>query len=237
MNMEPGRLFLIPSLLGNSNIEDVMPANITKTLSGIRHFVVEDIRTARRFIKKAYPSAVIDDMHFELLNEHTELADIPRLIKPLVEGNDVGLISEAGVPCVADPGSGLVLLAHANGIRVIPISGPSSIIMALMASGFNGQSFAFHGYLPIDKQKKISALKKLEQDAYKNEQTQIFIETPYRNMKLFESILAVCNPATRLCIAANITGTDEMIATRTVEEWREHKPDIHKQPAVFLLYK
>ncbi|MDT8393193.1 MAG: SAM-dependent methyltransferase [Bacteroidales bacterium] len=235
--MEPGKLFLIPSPIGNGNIEDVMPASITKILGSIRHFVVEDVRTARRFIKKAIPSAVIDDMHFELLNEHTELADIPHLIKPLIEGNDVGLISEAGVPCVADPGSALVMLAHAKGIQVIPVSGPSSIIMALMASGFNGQSFTFHGYLPVDKQKRVSAIKKIEQDAYKNDQTQIFIETPYRNMKLLESILSVCNPVTRLCIAANISDADEMIATRTVEEWQKHKPGIHKQPAVFLLYK
>lgn len=235
--MKQGRLYLIPTLLGDGPADDTIPANFKNIMSRIRHYIVEDLRTARRFIRKIDTDSIIDDMHFELLNEHTDKTDIAALLAPILDGHDAGLMSEAGTPCVADPGSELVALAHARGIKVIPLSGPSSITLALMASGFNGQSFSFHGYLPIDKGKRIAAIKRLEQNAAKNDQTQIFIETPYRNMQMLESLLSTCQPGTRLCVAANLTSKNEMIVTRTIADWKNKLPAIHKQPAVFLIYK
>jgi len=232
-----GRLFLVPSLLGDSRVEDVLPPALGKQLAGIHHYVVEELRTARRFLKKVDHTIDIDALNFGLLNEHTAEGDIPALLAPLLEGHDLGLISEAGTPCIADPGASLVALAHENGIRVIPLSGPSSIILALMASGFNGQNFCFHGYLPVDARARNTAISKLEQDAYRLDQTQIFIETPYRNMKLLESILSTCRPETRLCIAASLTTTSEMIRTMSIAGWKKEPPAIHKEPAVFLLYR
>jgi 16S rRNA (cytidine1402-2'-O)-methyltransferase len=235
--MKKGKLYLIPTLLGDSEVDAVMPANTRTLIQGIGHFVVEDLRTARRFLKKVDPAINIDALSFMLLNEHSVAEDIPALIAPLIEGKDVGLLSEAGTPCVADPGSALVSLAHDKGIRVVPISGPSSIVLALMASGFNGQNFTFHGYLPKDTRERMSAIKNLETKAYREDQTQIFIETPYRNMQLFEAIIQSCNPNTRLCIAANITTGEEMIISQQISLWKKNPPAIHKQPAVFLIYK
>ncbi len=235
--MKKGHLYLIPTLLGDSSPGDVLPSNMKALLSGITHFVVEDLRTARRFLKKVDKNINIDDLSFYELNEHSNIEELPELIKPLLSGEDTGLMSEAGTPCVADPGALLVSLAHEHGIRVIPLSGPSSIFMALMASGFNGQNFVFHGYLPVEKHKKTNAIRKLEQDAYRNDQTQIFIETPYRNLQLFESLISTCNPDTRLCIAAMLTTRGEMIRTLRITDWKKNPPDIHKQPAVFLIYK
>ena len=233
--MKKGKLYLIPTLLGESQVDDVLPAKLRSIIADIHHYVVEDLRTARRFLKKVDPSIDINKLSFELLNEHSSPEEIPLLLKPLLEGNDLGLMSEAGTPCVADPGSSLVSLAHANNIRIIPLSGPSSIMLALMASGFNGQNFTFHGYLPVERRDRNAAIRKLEKEAYSNSQTQIFIETPYRNMKMFESILESCNPETRLCIAANLTTQDEMICTLSISEWKKQTPAIHKQPAVFLI--
>ncbi len=235
--MEHGSLFLIPTLLGESRVTDVLPANLKDIITKIDHFVVEDLRTARRFLKKVDNTIDIDSLSFHLLNEHTEPEDIPQMINALLEGDDMGLLSEAGTPCVADPGSSLVALAHENNVRVIPVSGPSSIILALMASGFNGQNFVFHGYLPVDSKSRLAAIRKLEQDAYRNDQSQIFIETPYRNMKLFDSIIETCHPDTRLCIAANLTTAEEKIQSQGMEKWKKNPPAIHKQPAVFLIYK
>lgn len=235
--MKSGKLYLIPTPLGDSPFKDVIPEGLVGIIQDIRHFVVEDLRTARRFLKKTDPSIDINQLFFEELNEHTQETDIYPLIDPILRGNDVGLMSEAGSPCVADPGSSLVALAHEKGIKVIPLTGPSSMNLALMASGFNGQNFVFHGYLPVDQRKRNASIKKLEQDAYRKNQTQIFIETPYRNMKMFESIIASCNPASRLCIAANITTASEMIITRSIADWKKNPPAIHKQPAVFLIYK
>jgi 16S rRNA (cytidine1402-2'-O)-methyltransferase len=235
--MKKGNLYLIPTLLGDGAYDDVLPANLRQIIVKITYFVVEDLRTARRFLKKADPSIDINKLSFELLNEHSSHEDIPSLLNPLLEGNDLGIMSEAGTPCVADPGSALVSLAHSHGIRVIPISGPSSITLALMASGFNGQNFTFLGYLPVEKRERNAALRRIEQDAFRKSQTQIFIETPYRNMKMFESILESCTAGTRLCIAANLTTNDEMIKTLSVAEWKKQTPAIHKQPAVFLIYK
>jgi len=234
--MDKGKLILIPNLLGDGLVEDVLPAGLGPIVSNIKHFVVEDLRTARRFLKKLDRDTDIDSLSFNLLNEHTRPEEIHSLLKPMLDGLDLGLMSEAGIPCVADPGSSLVSLAHEHGVRVVPVSGPSSIMLALMASGFNGQNFAFHGYLPVDKRERVSAIRKLEQTAYRNKQTQIFIETPYRNMKMFESIISSCGKETRLCIAANLTTEAEMIRSMTVEQWKKNPPAIHKQPAVFLIY-
>jgi len=235
--MNKSHLILIPTLLGDSPLENSMPANLASVLAGTKHYIVEDLRTARRFLKKVDRDIDIDSLQFYVLNEHTPEEEIPDMIQPLLEGNDTGLMSEAGTPCVADPGALIVSLAHKKSIRVIPLSGPSSITLALMASGFNGQSFTFHGYLPVDSKQRASALKRIEQDAYRNDQTQIFIETPYRNMQMFEGIIKNCLPETRLCIAANLTTEDEMIRTTTVKKWKKEPPAIHKQPAVFLIYK
>ncbi|MEN8224768.1 MAG: SAM-dependent methyltransferase [Bacteroidota bacterium] len=235
--MAKGNLYLIPTLLGESAVEDVLPQSLKLIISKIGHFVVEDLRTARRFLKKVDRNIDIDSLTFYLLNEHSKPEEVPEMIGPLLSGHDVGLMSEAGTPCVADPGSSLVSLAHDKDVRVVPLSGPSSITLALMASGFNGQHFVFHGYLPVERRERIAALKKLEQDAYRKDQTQVFIETPYRNMKMFESILESCSPDTRLCVAANLTEEKEMIRTLPVKAWTKQKPAIHKQPAVFLLYR
>lgn len=232
-----GRLFLIPSMLGDTLPGEVLPEEIRNRASQLKYFIVEELRTARRFLKKLDKSTDIDALQFFVLNEHTDPAEIPGMLKPLADGLDMGLLSEAGMPCIADPGSGLVSAAHAHGIRVIPLSGPSSISLALAASGFNGQNFAFHGYLPIEEKKRIQAIRNLEHMVYRNDQTQIFIETPYRNMKMFESLLQACRPESMLCIAANITTSAEMIRSRSIAQWNKEAPDIHKKPVVFLLYK
>lgn len=235
--MEHGSLYLIPTLLGESRVEDVLPAGIREVIHGIDHFVVEDLRTARRFLKKVDRDIDIDKLEFFILNEHTKAEDIPSMLEPVLKGSRMGLMSEAGSPCVADPGAHLVSMAHEKNIRVVPISGPSSITLALMASGFNGQNFVFHGYLPVEPKQRNAALKRLEQDAYRIDQTQVFIETPYRNMKVFQGIVDSCHSDTRLCIAANITTKDEMIRTQSLAKWKKNPPAIHKQPAVFLIYK
>jgi 16S rRNA (cytidine1402-2'-O)-methyltransferase len=237
MNQKKGKIYLIPTLLGDTQTADVLPDGIRVILAGIKHFAVEDLRSARRFLKKIDKETDIDSLQFHLLNEHSRLEDIPMILQPLLKGYDLGVMSEAGTPCVADPGSLLVSLAHEKGIRVVPLTGPSSIILALMASGFNGQKFVFHGYLPVDRRSRKAAIRQLENTAYRDDQTQIFIETPYRNMKMFDAIIESCSPDTRLCIAANLTTDDEMIRTRQISEWKKKPPAIHKQPVVFLLYK
>lgn len=234
--MKKGTLYLIPTPLGEGVLEASIPAGLVVTIRNIRHFVVEDLRTTRRFLKKVDKNTDIDSLRFYELNEHSRDEETAILLKPLLEGHDMGLMSEAGTPCVADPGASLVTLAHAAGIRVAPLVGPSSITLALMASGFNGQNFTFHGYLPVDRKARQQALRRLEQEAMQNDQTQIFIETPYRNMKMLESIIDTLRPSTLLCIAANLTGTEEFIRTLSVGEWKKEIPGIHKQPAVFLIY-
>jgi 16S rRNA (cytidine1402-2'-O)-methyltransferase len=177
----------------------------------------------------------IDDLSFYLLNEHTDEESLETLLAVLTSGNDAGLLSEAGVPAVADPGSGLVALAHHHGIRVVPLTGPSSILMALMASGMNGQSFRFHGYLPVKKKLRLGSLRKIEKTAMETGETQIFMETPYRNMSLLQDIVSTCKDHTLLCIAADISLPSELIKTKTVREWKKNLPEIHKRPAVFLI--
>lgn len=229
-------LYLIPVLLGDTTVERVLPAYNKEVILGIRHFIVEDVRSARRFLKKVDKDINIDELQFYPLNKHTSPQDISGYLKPLEEGNPMGVISEAGCPAVADPGADVVAIAQRKNLPVVPLIGPSSIILSVMASGFNGQSFAFVGYLPIDPAERAKKLKSLEQRATSEHQTQIFIETPYRNNKMVEDILKNCRPQTRLCIAANITCEDEYIKTKTLKDWKGKVPDLSKIPCIFLLF-
>lgn len=229
-----GKLYLIPSFLGTDNPKEVFPELNTEIIRSLRHFIVEDERTARRFIKRLVPEMVIDDLKFSLLNEHTRETEILSYLSPCKEVS-VGLLSDAGVPCIADPGALIVKMAHEKSIEVVPLVGPSSIILALMASGMNGQNFAFSGYLPIAKPDRVKALKALEKRSLIENQTQMFIETPYRNVQLLEEIVRTCNPQTLICVACDLTLPEQYIHTYTVEQWRNKKPDIHKRPAIFLL--
>lgn len=230
-------LYLIPNLLGDTPVEQVLPPYNHEIIMGIRHFIVEDVRTARRFLKLVDRSIDIDQLTFYTLNKHTNPEEVASMLRPLEEGSPIGVISEAGCPAVADPGADVVAIAQRKGLQVIPLVGPSSIILAVMGSGFNGQSFAFNGYLPIEPDERIKTLKKLEQRAYTENQTQLFIETPYRNAKMMADILKACRPQTHLCIAAGLTTKDEYIKTRTVKEWNGHLPSIEKIPCIFLIYK
>lgn len=230
-------LYLLPVTLGDTPIEKVLPAYNREIIISIKHFVVEDVRSARRFLKNVEPSINIDELTFYPLNKHTSPEDISGYLKPLAEGNSMGVISEAGCPAVADPGADVVAIAQRKNMKVVPLVGPSSIILSIMASGFNGQSFAFHGYLPIEQGERIKRLKELEQRVYSEHQTQLFIETPYRNYKLMEDIIKTCRPQTKLCVAANITCEGEYIKTRTLKEWRGKLPDLTKIPCIFLIYK
>ena len=230
-------LYLIPNLLGETPVEQVLPAYNHDIIMGIRHFIVEDVRTARRFLKQVDRSIDIDQLTFYTLNKHTKPDEISGMLKPLEEGNPMGVISEAGCPAVADPGADVVAIAQRKGLQVVPLVGPSSIILAVMGSGFNGQSFAFNGYLPIEPDERIKTLKKLEQRAYTENQTQLFIETPYRNAKMMADILKACRPQTHLCIAAGLTTADEFIRTCTVKEWGGKLPNLDKVPCIFLIYK
>ena len=230
-------LYLIPVPLGETELDHILPPHNHKIIGGIRHFIVENIRTARRFLKKSNPDIVIDELTFYTLNKHTSPEEVSNYLKPIEAGESIGIISEAGCPAIADPGADVVAIAQRKGYKVVPMIGPSSISLSLMASGFNGQSFSFWGYLPIDTAKKIKKLKLLEQRIYNENQTQIFIETPYRNHKIIEEIIKYCRPQTRLCIAANITCPDEYIRTRTVQEWSKEMLELHKKHCIFLLYK
>ena len=230
-------LYLIPTLLGETPVEQLLPAYNHDIIMGIRHFIVEDVRTARRFLKQVDRSIDIDQLTFYTLNKHTKPDEISGMLKPLEEGNPMGVISEAGCPAVADPGADVVAIAQRKGLQVVPLVGPSSIILAVMGSGFNGQSFAFNGYLPIEPDERIKTLKKLEQRAYTENQTQLFIETPYRNAKMMADILKACRPQTHLCIAAGLTTKDEYIRTLTVKEWGGKLPNLDKVPCIFLIYR
>ena len=230
-------LYLIPVTLGDTAIEKVLPAHNKEVILGIKHFIVEDVRSARRFLKKVERSINIDELTFYPLNKHTSPEDISGYLKPLQAGESMGVISEAGCPAVADPGADVVAIAQRKNLKVVPLVGPSSIILSVMGSGFNGQSFAFHGYLPIDPNERIKRIKTLEQRIYAEDQTQLFIETPYRNNKMMEDIVKNCRPTTKLCIAANITCEDEYIKTKTIKEWQGKLPDLSKIPCIFLIYK
>jgi len=230
-------LFLIPVTLGDTTISKVLPDDNKTVILSIKHFIVENIRTARRFLKRTEPDIDINALTFFTLNKHTSKESLSDFLKPIEEGYSVGIISEAGCPAIADPGAEVVAIAQRKNIRVIPLIGPSSILLALMASGFNGQCFAFHGYLPVDSDQRIKTLKILEQRVYSENQTQLFIETPYRNNKILDDILKICKPSTKLCIAADITLDSEYIKTLSVSEWKCRKPDLSKRPCIFALYK
>ncbi|MFT4071885.1 MAG: SAM-dependent methyltransferase [Dysgonamonadaceae bacterium] len=230
-------VYLIPVTLGETTVEKVLPSYNREIILKINYFIVENIRSARRFLKKTEPSIDIDSLTFFELNKHTDVHQINNYLDPIKGGFDIGIISEAGCPAIADPGAAIVEIAQKKNIRVIPLVGPSSILMSLMGSGFNGQSFAFHGYLPIDASERTRRIKQLEQRIYQEDQTQIFIETPYRNEKLLKDLVQSCSPSTRLCIAVNITCEDEFIKTLPVKEWGKKTPDFIKKPCVFLIYK
>jgi 16S rRNA (cytidine1402-2'-O)-methyltransferase len=230
-------LYLIPVTLGETPIENVLPAYNKTIIVQLKYFIVENIRSARRFLKKTEPSINIDELTFYELNKHTNLSDIERYLLPISKGESVGVISEAGCPAIADPGADIVAIAQRKNMTVVPLVGPSSILLSLMASGFNGQSFAFHGYLPIDGGERVKRIKQLEQRIYSEDQTQIFIETPYRNLKLVEDLIKNCTPSTKLCIAMNITCEDEYIKTLPIKEWAKRLPDMNKKPCIFLIYK
>lgn len=230
-------LYLLPVTLGDTPVDKVLPAYNREVIRGIKHFIVEDVRSARRFLKKVDAEINIDELTFYPLNKHTSAEEVSGYLKPLEEGAPMGVISEAGCPAVADPGADVVAIAQRKNLRVVPLVGPSSILLSVMGSGFNGQSFAFHGYLPIEPGERTKRLKELESRIYTESQTQLFIETPYRNNKMAEEILRTCRPQTKLCIAANLTCDREYIRTKSVKEWKGKLPDLNKIPCIFLLYK
>jgi len=236
---EKGKLYLIPNTLGDTELDSILPAYNFKVIENIRHYIVEDLRNARRFLSSSGWKGRIDDLSFYLLNEHSRLEDIKSHLKKAEEGQDMGLLSDAGTPCVADPGADIVAMAHEKGIQVIPLIGPSSILLSLMASGFNGQNFAFLGYLPRDKNQREKTIKQLEQKVFKEHQTQIFIEAPYRNNQMLESLIKSSSPQIKICIARDITLKEELIISKTVTDWRKQKPlpDLHKRNTIFLMYK
>ena len=230
-----GRLFLIPSPLGDNDPAEVIPAGVLSMLPSISTYVVEAVRTARRYLSAAGLKGHVQDLEFHELNEHTTPEEVEALMKLFDDGRDVGLITEAGLPAVADPGAQLVRLCHRHGVEDVPMSGPSSLMLALMASGLNGQSFAFLGYLPGKTEERGQALRSIEKHSSTARQTKIFIETPYRNDSLLADILSVCRADTEVCIAANITMPDAFIRTKTAGEWKKSVPTIGKRPCVFLI--
>jgi len=229
-------LYLIPVTLGDNPPANVLPSLNFEIISGLNEFIVEDVRSARRFLRKAGFTKNFDEVTFHVLDKHTSKIEIPTFINSLKEGKPVGLLSEAGTPCVADPGSEIVKMCQSLKIKIIPLVGPSSIILALMASGFNGQQFIFHGYLPVDKEARNRRIREIENMAHRENYTQIFIETPYRNNQLFEALLATCQDKTMICVASNLTTAEEFIATKTVAAWKKATVDLNKKPTVFLLF-
>ncbi len=230
-----GTLYLIPTTLGESSIESVIPSDITVIIKQIKHFIVEDIRTTRRYLKKVDKSINIDDLTFYELNKHTTPQQKSSFLNAAKKGHPIGVISEAGCPGVADPGADMVAAAHQQNIKVVPLVGPSSILLSLMASGMNGQSFAFQGYLPIKSGDRAKAIQRLESLSVREKQTQIFIEAPYRNNHLLKDILANCHEKTRVCVACDITLETEFIKTKTVAQWKGQLPELHKKPTIFLI--
>lgn len=234
-----GKLYLIPNSMGSDDLNAILPQGNFDIIKSIQTFIVEDLRTARRFLSKAGHSGNIDELHFLVLNEHTNTNEISDYLDAVTQGKNIGLLSDAGIPCVADPGADIVSLAQNAGIHVVPLVGPSSIYMGLMASGFNGQNFAFVGYLPKEQGERNRRIKELEVRVYKEDQTQLFIETPYRNNQMFESLLSQCNPETKICVACEISLPSEYIVTHKVQDWKKlkAKPDLHKRNTLFLIYK
>lgn len=236
--MKTGTLYLIPVPLGEEgDIETLIPQQARQLAASLRTFVVEHPKTARQFLKKTGTVIPLQEIRMSTLNEHTHQEELENLLQPLLAGEDIGLLSEAGCPAVADPGANLVRLAHTRNIRVVPLVGPSSILLALMASGLNGQSFAFLGYLPAERNERVKRITEIEQTSQRLDQTQIFIETPYRNNQLLQDLLGTCHPETELCVASDLTLPSESVMTRRMSEWKKNQPDYNKQPAIFLLYQ
>jgi len=230
-----GKLYLIPTTLGENEPLEVLPISIKRAVENIDYYIVENEKSARRFIKKISPRKSQPSLKIELLNKYTEPQSIPTFLTPCLQGKDVGIVSEAGAPGVADPGAEVVKVAHEKNIQVVPLVGPSSILLALMASGMNGQNFAFNGYLPIDAAERKAAIKRLEKLSKEQQQSQLFIETPYRNDKLLTELLRTLSKNTRLCIACDITLANEYIATKTVHDWKKSPISLHKRPAIFII--
>ena len=234
--MPAGKIFIIPTPISDADPKSVLPNMVIERIHNLDTFIAENIRTARRFLSSIGVKN-IQDLTFELMDKNTDQQSLERMIQIVKNGKDAGIMSEAGCPGIADPGSGITSLAHKNDIKVIPFTGPSSIFLGLMASGFNGQNFQFHGYLPIDREARKKSLLDLERMVYTKNQTQIFMETPYRNNQILEALLKILKPETLLCIAADISSENEFIKTQSVSLWRKQVPDIHKKPVMFLLYK
>lgn len=237
MNTDFGKLYLIPTRLGDNPPLEVLPISVKKIIEIVDDYIVENEKTARRFIKKVDSRKQQSILKFEILNKYTQPEEIQRFLDACKKGKSMGLLSEAGCPGIADPGAEIVKLAHENNIQVVPLVGPSSIVLALMSSGMNGQSFAFNGYIPIDKAERKAALKKMERISFEQNQTQLFIETPYRNNKIIEDFSNALHPQTRVCIACDITLPTEYIKTLTVKEWKHVNIDLHKRPAIFVIHK
>ena len=237
MKNQFGKLYLIPTDLGDNPVWEVLPISIKNVIEITDDYIVENEKTARRFIKKTHPEKSQPSLNLKLLNKFAEESEKLTFLNACKEGKSIGLLSEAGCPAVADPGSDIVKLAHQNNIQVVPLVGPSSIIMALMGSGMNGQSFAFNGYLPIDKQERKTELKRLEKLSHEQNQSQLFIETPYRNNKMLEDLCDTLHPQTRVCVACDITLSTEYIKTYNINDWKYVKVDLHKRPAIFIIHK
>jgi len=234
---DKGKLYLIPTRLGDNPPLEVLPLAIKKVIEHVNDYIVENEKTARRFIKRVSPNKSQPSLRLKTLNKYTPQEELNTFLNPCLAGIDMGLVSEAGCPAIADPGSDIVAMAHQNGIRVVPIVGPSSIILALMSSGMNGQNFAFNGYLPIDKQERKQHIKLLEKRSFEQQQTQLFIETPYRNNQLLDDLSKTLKAETRLCVACDLTLPTEYIKTQTAKSWKTNTEDFHKRPAIFLIQK
>lgn len=237
MSVTKGKLYLIPTRLGDNPPLEVLPMSIKKVIEDINNYIVENEKTARRFIKRISPNKSQPSLKLQVLNKYTTEAERNTFLCPCLNGMSMGLLSEAGCPAIADPGADIVNLAHQLDIRVVPLVGPSSIILALMASGMNGQSFTFNGYLPIDRSERKTKLKTLERLSSEQHQSQIFIETPYRNMKMLEDLSNILHPSTRICVACDLTLPTEFIRTKPAIDWKNCKEDLHKRPAIFIIQK
>jgi len=237
MNKTIGKLYLIPTTLGDNAPLEVLPLSVKKVIEQVDIFIVENEKTARRFIKSIHPKKQQSRLTIFHLNKFTNSGEIPSFLDPCLQGKNIGLLSEAGCPGVADPGADVVSIAHGKNIQVVPLVGPSSILLAIMSSGMNGQNFAFNGYLPIDKGDRKQELKHLERISFEKKQSQIFIETPYMNNKMLEDICQALNNNTRICVACDITLTTEYIKTKTVLDWKKNMVDFHKRPTIFIIYK
>ena len=236
--MQPkGKLYLIPNTLGETAPLEVLPFLVKKAIEEIDIYIVENEKIARRFIKNICPKKSQPELHISLINKYTEETDIPDMLLPCLDGQNIGVISDAGCPGIADPGANVVEQAHLKGIKVVPLVGPSSILMAMMASGFNGQNFSFNGYLPIDKRERRLEIKRLERLSEEYNQSQLFIETPYRNNQMLESIISTLQPQSKLCVACDITLPTEYIKTLTANDWKKIKVDLHKRPTLFIIQK